>query len=87
MKVLPCFSKAINGYTPKTTEEFQNNKECNGNNTLQESLLLNETQIRNSNPEGCELITHETTASNVSRDIEETEALWFDKGSNVNRLM
>ncbi|XP_012347799.1 prolactin-releasing peptide receptor-like [Apis florea] len=74
-QVLPCFSKAINGYIPKSTEEFQNNKECNGNNTLQESLLLNETQIRNSNPEGCELITHETTASNVSRDIEETEAL------------
>lgn len=74
-QVLPCFSKTINGYTPKTTEEFQNNKECNGNNTLQESLLLNETQIRNSNPEGCELITHETTTSNVSRDIEETEAL------------
>lgn len=71
--MLPCFPKAINGYTPRTTEEFQNNKECSGNNTIQESLLLNETHIRTSNPEARELIVHETTTNNMSRDLEETE--------------
>lgn len=72
-QVLPCFSKTIDGYTPRTTEEFQNNKECSGNNTIQESLLLNETHIRTSNPEARELIVHETTTNNMSRDLEETE--------------
>ncbi|XP_071859790.1 prolactin-releasing peptide receptor [Bombus fervidus] len=72
-QVLPCFPKAINGYTPRTTEEFQNHKECSGNNTIQESLLLNETHIRTSNPEARELIVHETTTNNMSRDLEETE--------------
>ncbi|XP_043588710.1 prolactin-releasing peptide receptor-like isoform X1 [Bombus pyrosoma] len=72
-QVLPCFSKTIDGYTPRTTEEFQNNKECSGNNTIQESLLLNETHIRTSNPEARELIVHETTTNNMSKDLEETE--------------
>ncbi|XP_050474823.1 prolactin-releasing peptide receptor-like [Bombus huntii] len=72
-QVLPCFPKAINGYTPRTTEEFQNNKECSGNNTIQESLLLNETHIRTSNPEARELIVHETTTNNMSRNLEEME--------------
>ena len=70
-QVLPCFPKAINGYTPRNTEEFQNNKECSGNNTIQESLLLNETHIRTTNPEARELIVHETTTNNMSRDLEE----------------
>lgn len=73
LKVLPCFSKTVNDCTTKTSEGFRNNKECNGNNTLQELLLQNETQIRTSNPEGYELIVLKATINNMSKNFEETE--------------
>ncbi|CAD1470748.1 unnamed protein product [Heterotrigona itama] len=72
-QVLPCFSKTINNCTTKTSGGFRNNKECNGNNTLQELLLQNETQIRTSNPEGYELIVLKAAINNMSKDFEETE--------------
>lgn len=74
LKVLPCFSKTVNGCATKTSEGFRSNKKCNENNTLQELLLLqNETQIRTSNPEGCELIVLKATINNMSKETENFE--------------
>ncbi|XP_076238463.1 prolactin-releasing peptide receptor [Calliopsis andreniformis] len=67
-QVLSCFSRNTNGHTPRVTEGFQSHKACNGNTTLQESLLPNQTRNRTPNLEGCELIVLEATTSNVSKD-------------------
>ncbi|KAG7199190.1 hypothetical protein KM043_018065 [Ampulex compressa] len=66
-QVLPCFSGTVAGYASRANEGRKNEKVCNGNDTVQESLLPSQiarTQIF----EGCELITLEPTTTNVSKD-------------------
>ncbi|CAL7936183.1 unnamed protein product [Xylocopa violacea] len=73
-QVLPCFLNATIDQNPRTNEEFPHNNECNGNNTLQESLLPHETRMRNPNLEDFELIVFEATTNNMSKDLKETKA-------------
>ncbi|XP_012230035.2 prolactin-releasing peptide receptor isoform X1 [Linepithema humile] len=65
-QVLPCFSRNSNGNTPRT-KEGSKDKICNGNNTMQETLLPSNTTTRAQNPEGCEMIILEAT-TNVSKE-------------------
>lgn len=65
-KVLPCFPRSDNGRALRTTGGFRNDNACNGNNTLQESLLPNQARIRTPNPEICELIVLEATTTNAT---------------------
>ncbi|XP_076173043.1 prolactin-releasing peptide receptor isoform X2 [Ptiloglossa arizonensis] len=65
-QVLPCFPRSDNGRALRTTGGFRNDNACNGNNTLQESLLPNQARIRTPNPEICELIVLEATTTNAT---------------------
>ncbi|XP_033331589.1 prolactin-releasing peptide receptor [Megalopta genalis] len=69
-QVLPFFSRTvIEHQAPKSVDGFGNDKPCNGNNTLQESLLPSQTQNRVLNQEGCELIVFEATVTNASVEL------------------
>ncbi|XP_034184115.1 prolactin-releasing peptide receptor isoform X2 [Osmia lignaria lignaria] len=75
-QVLPCFSKRKSqGHgvaAAAEEEELQLDKACNGNNTVQESLLPSQTRIRISTPDNYELIVLEpTTTTNASRNLED----------------
>ncbi|XP_076646613.1 prolactin-releasing peptide receptor [Halictus rubicundus] len=71
-QVLPFFSRTmIEHQAPKSVEGFGIDKACNGNNTLQESLLPSQTQSRAPNQEGCELIVFEATITNASTELGE----------------
>ncbi|KAL6444046.1 hypothetical protein ACFW04_001768 [Cataglyphis niger] len=65
-QVLPCFSRNSNGDTPRSREGCRGDKLCNGNNTMQETLLPSNT-TRTQNPEGCEMIILEPT-TNISKE-------------------
>ncbi|KMQ95450.1 prolactin-releasing peptide receptor [Lasius niger] len=65
-QVLPCFSRNSNGGTPRDREGCKGDKLCNGNNTMQETLLPSNT-TRAQNPEGCEMIILEPT-TNISKE-------------------
>ncbi|KZC13640.1 PREDICTED: prolactin-releasing peptide receptor-like [Dufourea novaeangliae] len=72
-QVLPFFPRTVDDHGPTSTEGFRNDKPCsNGNNTLQDSLLPSQAQIRVANLESCELIVLETTATNASRELEDS---------------
>lgn len=65
-QVLPCFSRNSNGDTSRSKEGCRGDKLCNGNNTMQETLLPSNT-TRTPNPEGCEMIILEPT-TNISKE-------------------
>ncbi|EFN78163.1 Prolactin-releasing peptide receptor [Harpegnathos saltator] len=65
-QILPCFSRDPDGNTPKNREGCRSERMCNGNNTMQETLLPSNT-TRAQNPEGCEMIILEATA-NISKE-------------------
>lgn len=65
-QVLPCFLRSSNENAPKSKEGCKSDKICNGNNTMQETLLPSNT-TRVQNPEGYEMIILEPT-TNVSKD-------------------
>ncbi|KAL6267871.1 hypothetical protein P5V15_000942 [Pogonomyrmex californicus] len=64
-QVLPCYSRNSDGSTPKIKKGCKNDKICNGNNTMQETLLPSNTKVQN--PEGYEMIILEQT-TNISKE-------------------
>ncbi|XP_076621965.1 prolactin-releasing peptide receptor isoform X2 [Colletes latitarsis] len=72
-QVLPCFPRIVNGHVPRITERFRNDNACNGNNTLQQSLLPSHARTKTSNPEVCELIVLEATITNACQEPSNTE--------------
>ncbi|XP_020291919.1 prolactin-releasing peptide receptor-like [Pseudomyrmex gracilis] len=69
-QVLPCFSRGSNRNIQRTREGCRGDKICNGNNTMQETLLPTSNTTKAQNPEGCELIILEPT-TNISKEQEE----------------
>lgn len=67
-QVLPCYSRNSNSGTPKTRESCRGDKICNGNNTMQETLLPSNTKAQN--PQGCEMIILEQT-TNISKGLDQ----------------
>lgn len=65
-QVLPCFSRNSNDGTRRSRDGCKGDKLCNGNNTMQETLLPSNT-TRTPNPEGCEMIILEPT-TNISKE-------------------
>ncbi|KAF7384818.1 hypothetical protein HZH68_014430 [Vespula germanica] len=65
--VLPCFSRTSTNSTPRLTEGCRSEKLCNGNNTVQESLLPSQA-IRVQVTQGCEMITLNPTTTNNTKD-------------------
>ncbi|XP_043263978.1 prolactin-releasing peptide receptor-like isoform X2 [Colletes gigas] len=72
-QVLPCFPRTVNGHVPRIQERFRNDNACNGNNTLQRSLLPSHARTKTSNPEVCELIVLEATITNACQEPSNTE--------------
>ncbi|XP_043681136.1 prolactin-releasing peptide receptor-like [Vespula pensylvanica] len=66
-QVLPCFSRTSTNNTPRLTEGCRSEKLCNGNNTVQESLLPSQA-IRVQVTQGCEMITLNPTTTNNTKD-------------------
>ncbi|XP_015593987.1 prolactin-releasing peptide receptor [Cephus cinctus] len=65
-QVLPCFRRGYTDGTSRTTEICRSDRICNGNDTVQESLLPCQT-IPKANQSGCEMITLELS-TNISKD-------------------
>ncbi|XP_047364691.1 prolactin-releasing peptide receptor-like [Vespa velutina] len=66
-QVLPCFSRTSRNSTPRLTEGCRSEKLCNGNNTVQESLLPSQA-IKVQVSQGCEMITLNPTTTNTLKD-------------------
>ncbi|KAI4479679.1 hypothetical protein M0804_010729 [Polistes exclamans] len=71
-QVLPCFSRNSTNSTPRLTDGCRSEKLCNGNNTVQESLLPSQS-IKVQVSQNCEMITLNPTTTTTSKDQDQDQ--------------